>query len=221
VRPRRCGNWNIFLADRAKSIAKRERVLSDDEIGESPRRVIRPDRDTLRQDEPQEHATAPQEAAKAGTVGEPPHFPTRRSLRGLDWFIFFVADVQTGFGPFVAVYLTAQKWTQVDIGLVLTVGALASLAGQMPGGALVDAARSERLVAGIAVAAIAISALAYAASPVFAVILAATVLHSAASCVLGPAMAAISLGLVGHGAIGEDSDATPVLPPSGTGSRPR
>jgi hypothetical protein len=68
---------------------------------------------------------------------------------------------------------------------------------------LVDAARSERLVAGIAVAAIAISALAYAASPVFAVILAATVLHSAASCVLGPAMAAISLGLVGHGAIGE------------------
>jgi hypothetical protein len=35
------------------------------------------------------------------------------------------------------------------------------------------------------------------------VILAATVLHSAASCVLGPAIAAISLGLVGHGAIGE------------------
>jgi len=168
----------------------------------SPRRVIRPDRDAWRQDEAQEQATAPQDAAAARAVGEPPHFPTRRSLRGLDWFVFFVADVQTGFGPFVAVYLTAQKWTQVDIGLVLTVGALASLAGQMPGGAVVDAARSERLVAGIAVAAIAISALAYAA-PVFAVILAATVLHSAASCVLGPAMAAISLGLVGHGAIGE------------------
>ena len=169
----------------------------------SPRRVIRPDRDAWRQDEAQEHATAPQDAAKARAVGEPPHFPTRRSMRGLDWFVFFVANVQTGFGPFVTVYLTAQKWTQVDIGLVLTVGALASLVGQMPGGALVDAARSERLVAGIAVAAIAISALAYAASPVFAVILAATVLHSAASCVLGPAMAAISLGLVGHGAIGE------------------
>jgi isocitrate lyase len=46
--------------------------------------------------------------------------PSRRSLRGLDWFVFFVADVQTGFGPFVSVYLTAQRWTQVDIGLVLS-----------------------------------------------------------------------------------------------------
>jgi hypothetical protein len=78
----------------------------------------------------------------------------------LDWFVFFVADVQTGFGPFVAVYLTAHKWTQIDIGLVLTVGGLVALAGQIPGGALVDAARSERLVAGLAVAAIAVSALA-------------------------------------------------------------
>ena len=129
--------------------------------------------------------------------------PSARSLRGLDWFIFFVADVQTGFGPFIAVYLTAQKWTQVDIGLVLTIGSLVSLIGQMPGGAIVDAVRSERLVAAIAVAAIAASALAYAAWPAFPVIFAAAVVHSGASCVLGPAMAAISLGLVGHRAIAE------------------
>ena len=134
---------------------------------------------------------------------EPPPGPTPRSLRGLDWFVFFVADVQTGFGPFVAVYLTAQKWTQVDIGLILSVGGLVALIGQMPGGALVDAAKSERLVAGIAIAMIALSALAYAASPIFVVILAAVVLQAAASCVLGPAIAAISLGLVGHAAIGE------------------
>jgi predicted MFS family arabinose efflux permease len=124
-------------------------------------------------------------------------------LRGLDWFIFFVADVQTGFGPFVAVYLTAQKWTQVDIGLVLSAGGLVALAGQMPGGALVDFARSERLVAGLAIAAIALSALLYAAWPILPIVLSAAVLHSAASCVLGPAIAAISLGLVGHAAVGE------------------
>jgi MFS family permease len=129
--------------------------------------------------------------------------PSPYSLRGLDWFIFFVADVQTGFGPFVWAYLTAQKWTQVDIGLVVTVGGLISLVGQMPGGMLVDAARSERLVAGFAVSAIAASAFAYAAWPIFPVILGAAVLHSAASCLLGPAMAAISLGLVGHARIGE------------------
>src|SRR6266851_7476148 len=134
---------------------------------------------------------------------EPSAGPTRRSARGLDWFVFFVADIQTGFGPFVAVYLTVQKWTQVDIGLVLTVSGLVALAGQMPGGALVDAARSERLVAGLSVAAIAISALAYAISPIFVVMLAAAALHSLASCVLGPAIAAISLGLVGHEAFGD------------------
>ena len=111
--------------------------------------------------------------------------------------------MQTGFGPFVSVFLTTQKWTQVDIGLVLSAAGFVSLIGQMPGGALVDAARSERFVAGIAIAAICISALGYAALPVFPMVLSAAVLHSLASCVLGPAIAAISLGLVGHAAIGE------------------
>jgi MFS family permease len=129
--------------------------------------------------------------------------PSRKSLRGLDWFIFFVADVQTGFGPFVSVYLTTQRWTQVDIGLVLSAAGFVSLIGQMPGGALVDAARSERFVAGVAVVAICASALTYAAWPIFPMVLAGSVLHALASCVLGPAMAAISLGLVGHAAIGE------------------
>jgi len=144
-------------------------------------------------------------AAAAGTPagGETPAAPSRRSLRGLDWFVFFVADVQTGFGPFVSVYLTTQRWTQVDIGLVLSAAGFVSLIGQMPGGALVDKARSERFVAGIAVATICISALTYAALPIFPTVLAGSILHAAASCVLGPAIAAISLGLVGHAVIGE------------------
>ena len=111
--------------------------------------------------------------------------------------------MQTGFGPFVAVYLTTQKWTQVEIGFVLSIGGIVGLIGQMPGGAIVDAARSERLVAGLAVATIGVSALGYAAWPIFPVVAAAATLHAAASCVLGPAIAAISLGLVGPLAIGE------------------
>jgi predicted MFS family arabinose efflux permease len=132
-----------------------------------------------------------------------PAAPSCQSLRGLDWFIFFLADVQTGFGPFVAVYLTTQKWTQVEIGLVLSVGGIVGLIGQMPGGAIVDAARSERLVAGLAVVTIGISALGYVAWPIIPVVMSAATLHAAASCVLGPAIAAISLGLVGPFAIGE------------------
>ena len=129
--------------------------------------------------------------------------PSGASQHGLDWFIFFLADVQTGFGPFVAVYLTTQKWTQVEIGFVLSIGGIIGLLGQIPGGAIVDAARSERLVAGLAVATIGVSALAYALWPIFPVVAAAATLHALASCVLGPAIAAISLGLVGPLAIGE------------------
>ena len=129
--------------------------------------------------------------------------PSSQSLRGLDWFIFFLADVQTGFGPFIAVYLTTEKWTQAQIGLVLSIGGVVGLIGQMPGGAIIDAARSERVVAGLAVAAIGFSALGYAMWPIFPVVVAAATLHAAASCVLGPAIAAVSLGLVGPLAIGE------------------
>jgi predicted MFS family arabinose efflux permease len=124
--------------------------------------------------------------------------PSPRSTRALDWFVFFLADVQTGFGPFIAVYLTTQKWTQAEIGLILSVNGVIALLGQIPGGALVDWARSERLVAGLAVATIGASALAYAAWPIFPVVLLAAVLQAGASCVLGPTIAAISLGLVGR-----------------------
>src|SRR6202165_3819164 len=107
--------------------------------------------------------------------------PSRQSLRGLDWFIFFLADVQPGFGPFIAVYLTTQKWTQVEIGLVLSIGGVVGLIGQMPGGAIVDAARSERLGGRVVGASIGGRALGYAAWPIFPVVLSAATLHAAAS----------------------------------------
>jgi MFS family permease len=138
----------------------------------------------------------------AAVSADKPH-PSTQSLRGLDWFIFFLADVQTGFGPFIAVYLTTEKWTQSQIGLVLSIGSVIGLIGQMPGGAIVDAARSERLVAGFAIVTIGGVALAYAAWPIFPVVATAAAFHAVASCVLGPAIAAISLGLVGPHAIGE------------------
>jgi MFS family permease len=127
----------------------------------------------------------------------PPH-PSQQSLRRLDWFVFLVADVQTGFGPFISVYLTSEHWTMVDIGLILSVSALGSLIGQIPGGAVVDAARSERVVAGVGISLIALAALIYALLPIFPAVLLAAILHAAGSCVLGPAIWAISLGLVGH-----------------------
>jgi Major Facilitator Superfamily len=55
----------------------------------------------------------------------------------------------------------------------------------------------------LAIATIGCVALAYAALPIFPVVATAAAFHAAASCVLGPAIAAISLGLVGPHAIGE------------------
>ncbi len=73
----------------------------------------------------------------------------RRGQHGLDGFAFFMADIQTGWGPFVAAYLTAVAWTQFDIGLILTIGTLAALVLQIPAGA-VDRVPAKRLLAAIA-----------------------------------------------------------------------
>jgi len=141
-------------------------------------------------------STAPPSPGNRQPTGSP--VPSPSSLRALDWFVFFLADVQTGFGAFVSVFLTAQKWTQTDIGLVLTVGAIVGLVGQIPGGAIVDAARAQRWVAALAVAAVGASLFALALSPIFVVVFASRILQAGASCVVGPAIAAISLGLVGR-----------------------
>jgi MFS family permease len=123
---------------------------------------------------------------------------SQRSLRGLDWFAFFVADVQTGWGPFVATYLTSVAWTQFDIGLILTIGTITGLALQIPAGALVDRVPAKRLLAALAVASISASALLLALWPIFSVAVAAKVLHAVASSLLGPTLVAMSLGLVGY-----------------------
>jgi MFS family permease len=123
---------------------------------------------------------------------------SRRSLRGLDWFAFFVADIQTGWGPFVATYLTSVAWTQLDIGLILTIGTITGLALQIPAGALVDRVPAKRLLAALVVASISASALLLALWPIFSVVVAAKVLHAISSSLLGPTLVAMSLGLVGH-----------------------
>lgn len=140
-----------------------------------------------------------------------------RSRRSLDWFVFFVADVQTGFGPFVAVFLTTQKWTQVDIGLVLTISGLVSLAGQIPMGALVDSIRSLRLAAAISLVVIGLSAVAFALWPIFPVVMATRVLHAAASLVLGLTLVSLSLALVGPNEISERLGRNAAFASAGTG----
>lgn len=123
--------------------------------------------------------------------------------RALDLLNFFLADAQTGFGPFIAVYLTTHKWTQVEIGFALTLGTVVALIGQLPAGALVDALQNKRSAACGALMGVIIAALLLAIQPTALPVLVAQVLHAFASCILTPAIAAISLHLAGHAAFGE------------------
>ncbi len=126
-----------------------------------------------------------------------------RSLRSLDWLNFFVANVQTGFGPFIASYLASHKWTQGEIGLVLSIGTISAMVSQVPGGAAVDALKNKKGAAAWAIAAIILSAVLLASSPTIVPVMAAEVFHGFASCMLTPALAAISFALVGRANLGD------------------
>ena len=124
-----------------------------------------------------------------------------RSLHGLDWLNFFLAGVLTSFGPFVALYLAGQGWRQEEIGFILTASVLVGLLIQVPGGELLDAIQSKQLVVALAVVTVACSALILALWPRFTPALIAEVLLGVTGGLLGPAVVAISLGLVGNEAL--------------------
>jgi MFS family permease len=124
-------------------------------------------------------------------------------LHGLDAVNLFLAGALSGFGPYVAVFLAEQKWTQQNIGFVLTAAGFAGLLSQLPGGALLDAIRSKRFAVALGAAMVAAGALIIAIWPTFPLVLAALVLQGITGGFMGLAIAAISLGLVGHAALAE------------------
>jgi MFS family permease len=126
---------------------------------------------------------------------------SRQSRQGLDWMNFFLADVQTAFGAFVAFYLADLGWPKGQVGLALGVGTLAGVISQIPGGALVDALRWKRGLTAIGVGCLCLSALIFALMPSVALVFVAEILHGLTAGIVTPAIAAISLGLVGRRAM--------------------
>jgi MFS family permease len=126
----------------------------------------------------------------------------RTPAGGLDWLNLFVANIQTGFGPFISVYLTTQGWTLTAIGFALSLGTVTSMASQLPAGALVDAVRNKSRVAGFSILVFTLSALLFTVEPIPLFIYLAEVLHGFSSCTLGPAIVAMSLAVAGEAALG-------------------
>jgi len=134
----------------------------------------------------------------APPVNRPRAGPSARSQRGLDWLNFFIADVETAFGPFVSVYLAQHGWTQGAIGTVLTVNTAVALATQTPAGALVDWMRRKRLVIAACLVLIAAGSLLIGFFPTYLPVMAGEFMHGVTGGTVRTAVAAIGLGLVGH-----------------------
>jgi len=130
------------------------------------------------------------------------HTPASPQSRyGLDWMNFFLADVQTGFGTFVAFYLAYLGWSQRSVGVALTLGGIAAVLSQIPGGALADALSWKRALIATGIVMIAIAALLLAWAPSYPLVMLANLLQGATGGIITPTIGAISLGLVGRRAM--------------------
>jgi MFS family permease len=120
------------------------------------------------------------------------------ALFALDAVNFFLADVRDGLGPYLAVYLlTAQKWDEATIGVVMAVAGVAGIVAQTPAGALVDASKTKRALIVCAAAVVTLASLAVPmVSNVYAMA-GVQSLSAAAGAVFPPAIAAVTLGIVG------------------------
>jgi MFS family permease len=127
-----------------------------------------------------------------------PRRPSKGSLRGLDWLNFFLADVQSGVGPFLAIYLSGYGWDEERIGLALSVAGIAGILAQTPAGALVDQVHKKRTVIAVGVGVLSLGALLIAFVPTFWSVMSAQVLIGATSSTFVPAICAIALGIVGY-----------------------
>ncbi len=125
--------------------------------------------------------------------------PSQRTLLGLDAVNFLMADVHTGVGPFVAIYLAASlHWDPKDIGVALSAAGIAGLVAQTPVGAFVDGLRYKREALAVGTALLGIGALAIVFFHSFAEVLAAQITMGVVGTFFPPAMAGMTLGIVGR-----------------------
>ncbi len=121
-----------------------------------------------------------------------------RSLKALEATNFFLADVQTGLGPFLAAYLAGAGWQPGRVGVVLTIGGIISVILQTPAGAVVDHVRSKRLILVMATVVLACGAILLSCTAAPWAVYTSQLLIGSAGPFLAPTLAAVTMGLVGR-----------------------
>ncbi|MBE7211483.1 MAG: MFS transporter [Gluconacetobacter diazotrophicus] len=125
--------------------------------------------------------------------------PSSRSLLGLDGVNFLMADVRDGVGPYLSVFLAGTRhWQPGAIGVAMAASHVAAAICQVPAGLLVDATRHKRLLVALSGLVVGLGCLLIVTVHGFWPVIAAQALLGAASAVIPPALAALSLGIVGR-----------------------
>lgn len=128
--------------------------------------------------------------------------PSVRCLIGLDALNFFLADVRDGLGPYLAIYLIAvrgptQGWNEATTGLVMSIAGLVGLVAQTPAGALVDKSGHKRTIVILGALAVTVSCVMLPFISNFYLVAATQSVAGIAGAIFPPALAAITLGMVG------------------------
>ena len=128
--------------------------------------------------------------------------PSTTSLRALDGLNVFLADVRDGMGPFLGTFLREHHhWDAGRVGIALAASQIGTVLAQTPAGALIDRIRWKRLAVAIAAAVVAAGCVVIYLVPTLAVVVAAQTAIGAAAAIFPPAVAALTLGLVGRAAM--------------------
>lgn len=143
-------------------------------------------------------ASAPAAAPARDAVVTPSEHAAKAGFHpfSLDALNFALADVRTGLGPYLNVFLVTQRhWDQTSVGLVTTISGLLGILVQTPVGAAIDTTRRKRAVILVAVAVLAAGALTIWALPFFWPVMVANTGMSIVGDVFAPAVGALTLGL--------------------------
>lgn len=130
----------------------------------------------------------------------PRRFTSRwQSERALDALTFFLADVADGLGPFLVIDLTTRRgWSAADAGFAMSMLLLGTVLSQSFTGAWIDKTYHKRRSITVAAIVIALCSVGIYFVPSEASVFALQLVTGVAVTIFPPAIAAISLGLVGR-----------------------
>lgn len=131
-------------------------------------------------------------------VKAPPRLVSDRSLTALAVLNFFLADARDGLGPFLDAFLATNGWSSLTLGWIATVGGLIGLLATPLCGALVDGSTWKRTLVAVPVVLVTVAALVTLLIPDVAVVWAGQIGTAVLGAIVGPALAGLTLGLVGQ-----------------------